>query len=53
MARTAAVLPGGTRLSDYLSVGVIAQVFPRCRQYVQRWMRPVGAASGNGRCRPR
>ena len=28
MARTAAVLPGGTRLSDYLSVGVIAQVFP-------------------------
>ena len=28
MARTAAVLPGGARLSDYLSVGVIAQVFP-------------------------
>ena len=28
MARTQAVLPGGARLSDYLSVGVIAQVFP-------------------------
>ena len=28
MARTRAVLPGGVRLSDYLSVGVIARVFP-------------------------
>ena len=28
MGRTQAVLPGGARLSDYLSVGVIAQVFP-------------------------
>ena len=28
MARIPAVLPGGARLSDYLSVGVIAQVFP-------------------------
>lgn len=28
MARTEAVLPGGARLSDYLSVGVIARVFP-------------------------
>ena len=28
MARTQAVLPGGARLSDYLSVGVIAQIFP-------------------------
>lgn len=28
MARTKAVLPGGVRLSDYLSVGVIAKVFP-------------------------
>ena len=28
MARTQAVLPGGARLSDYLSVGVIAKVFP-------------------------
>jgi hypothetical protein len=27
MARTQAVLPGGARLSDYLSVGVIAQIF--------------------------
>ena len=29
MARTSASLPGGLRLSDYLSVGVIARVFPR------------------------
>ena len=28
MARTRAVLSGGVRLSDYLSVGVIARVFP-------------------------
>ena len=28
MARTRADLPGGARLSDYLSVGVIARVFP-------------------------
>ena len=28
MARTQAVLPGGARLSDYLSVGVIARIFP-------------------------
>ena len=29
MARTAAEFPGGTRLSDYLSVSVIARVYPR------------------------
>ena len=28
MARSQALLPGGARVSDYLSVGVIAQVFP-------------------------
>ena len=28
MSRTQAVLPGGPRLSDYLSIGVIAQVYP-------------------------
>ena len=28
MARIRAVLPGGARLSDHLSVGVIAEVFP-------------------------
>ena len=28
MARKLATLPGGPRLSDYLSVGVIGQVFP-------------------------
>ena len=28
MARTQAAFPGGLRLSDYLGVGVIAQVFP-------------------------
>ena len=29
MARTAATLPGGPRLSDHLSLGVLAHVFPR------------------------
>ena len=28
MSRTQAVLPGGPRLSDYLSIGVLAQVYP-------------------------
>lgn len=28
MSRTRATLPGGPRLSDYLSLGVIAQIFP-------------------------
>ena len=28
MARTPSTLPGGPRLSDYLSLGVIAQIFP-------------------------
>ena len=29
MARTPATFPGGLRLSDYLSVGVIARIYPR------------------------
>ncbi len=29
MARTAATLPGGPRLSDHLSLGVLAHIFPR------------------------
>lgn len=29
MARTVATLPGGPRLSDHLSIGVLAHVFPR------------------------
>ena len=29
MARTIASLPSGSRLSDHLSIGVLAHVFPR------------------------
>ncbi len=36
MARTAAALPGGPRLSDYLSIGVLAHVFPRSRSRTDR-----------------
>lgn len=28
MARTVAELPGGTRISDYISLGVLATTFP-------------------------
>ena len=31
MARTAAALPTGTRLTDYISVGVLAKTFPPAR----------------------
>ena len=30
MARTVASLPDGPRLSDQLSIGVLAHAFPRC-----------------------
>ena len=52
MARTQAVLPGGARLSDYLSVGVIAQVFP-WRRCGRRLRSADGAVSDSGRCRRR
>ena len=50
MARTAAVLPGGTRLSDYLSVGVIAQVFPLSA--VQAALNETGRGSQRQRALP-
>ena len=31
MARTVAALPPGTRLTDYISLGVLAKTFPRSR----------------------
>ncbi len=31
MARTRAALPQGTRLTDYISLGVVAKTFPRAR----------------------
>ena len=43
MARTPAVLPGGMGLSDYLSIGVIARVFPL--RAVQAVLRESGRAS--------
>ena len=44
-----AVLPGGARLSDYLSVGVIAQIFP-LPAVRARLMSAAGAANDSGRC---
>ena len=50
MARTPAVLPGGARLSDYLSVGVIAKVFPL--RAVRAALRESGRASRRRRALP-
>lgn len=50
MARTRAVLPGGARLSDYLSLGVIARVFPL--RAVRAALRECGRASQRRRALP-
>jgi hypothetical protein len=47
MARTVARLPEGTRITDYISLGVIAKAFPMAK------VRSVLAATGvRGRSRP-
>ena len=50
MARTPSVLPGGMRLSDYLSIGVIAKVFPL--RAVHAALRESGRASRRRRALP-
>lgn len=50
MARTPAVLPGGMRLSDYLSIAVITKVFPV--RAVQAALRESGRASRRRRALP-
>ena len=47
MARTIAGLPKGTRITDYLSRGVLAKAFPL------RQVQAVLAAQGKGSQRPR
>ena len=52
MSRTQAVLPGGPRLSDYLSIGVLAQVYPI--ESVREALASCGRGSRRQRaCRPR
>ena len=50
MARTVASLPGGPRLSDYLSIGVLAHVFPR--RTVHAALRACGRTSQRRRALP-
>ncbi|MYG26551.1 MAG: IS4 family transposase [Boseongicola sp. SB0677_bin_26] len=50
MARTAATFTGGTRLSDYLSVSVIARVYPR--EAVRAALRSLGRDSRRRRDLP-
>ena len=50
MARTRAVLPGGARLSDYLSVGGVAKVFPL--RAVRAALRECGRAIRRKRALP-
>ncbi len=47
MARTVATLPEGSRVTDYVSLGVIAKTFPLAR------IRTVLAATGKGSIRER
>ena len=47
MARTAADLPPGTRLTDYISVGVLAKTFPPARVHA------ILAATGKASVRQR
>ncbi len=47
MARTAAALPEGSRITDYISLGVIAKTFPMSK------IRSVLAATGKASVRER
>ena len=52
MARTASGLPAGIRLSDHISLGVIAKVFALDR--VREVLAETGKASGaSATCRPK
>ncbi len=50
MARTLARLPQGARMTDYISLGVVAQRFPRST--VERVLRQSGRASRRQRHLP-
>ena len=50
MARTTATLPAGSRITDYISLGVIARWFPR--HTVERVLRDCGRASRRQRDLP-
>jgi len=45
MARTLASLPSGSRITDYVSLGVVAKTFPLDK------IRGALVACGNGTCR--
>ena len=50
MARTVAELPKGTRITDYISLGVVAKTFPwtRCKSVLAETGKPAGVS---GNCR--
>jgi hypothetical protein len=50
MARTAASLPAGSRITDYISLGVVAKTFPR--ETVQAVLAATGSASRRQRDLP-
>jgi len=50
MARTMASLPAGSRITDYISLGVIAKTFPP-RRCTGCWRPPAEPAGGSGTCR--
>ena len=51
MARTVATLPAGSRITDYISLGVIAKTFPlsKIHAVLAATTKPVSAS---GICRP-
>ena len=48
MARTIATLPAGSRITDYISLGVIAKFFPVQKVY---WRKQAARAYENAICR--
>ena len=50
MARTTATLPAGPRITDYITLGVVARCFPR--QTVEEVLQQTGRASQRQRDLP-
>ncbi len=51
MARTRRELPAGSRITDYISLGVIAKFFPAEKILARFWNRLSAPVSASGTCR--
>ncbi len=48
MARTIAEIPKGSRITDHISLGVIAKYFPRLKELTAFLQLQEGPVNGNG-----